>query len=94
MLVATILTFDASRKKTRAGASQQPACEHKQVTASTVSRSVRCTFCGIELDPFDVLLDMLKAYVPADTGREELRLQKEVEKRSADKNSSDPTSTY
>ena len=95
MPVAKILTFDTSRTRKYPGrTSQKPVCEHKQVTASTVYRTVRCTFCGVELDPFDVLLDMLKACVPADKGLEEQRLRREMKKRSAARNGDDPSSAF
>ena len=58
-------------------------CEHKRVIAYTAFRTVRCALCGAHLDPFDVLVDMLKGYVePGANNLEEKRLDKEVEKRS------------
>jgi len=65
---------------------KKTSCPHKHVVAYTVYRTVRCTVCGAELDPFDVLVDMLKAYVPPDNDdREKQRLLKEVERRSGKK---------
>jgi len=51
------------------------------VIAYTINRTVCCAACGIELDPFDVLVDILKAYIPDDDG-EEVRLQKEIRLRA------------
>ena len=56
---------------------------HKHVIAFTVYRTVRCAACGIELDPFDVLVDILKAQIP-DRENEEKRFLKEVEKRDGE----------
>lgn len=83
--MARIIKFDASRTKPKAK-ERSPAseCGHKQVIAYTVFRTVRCAFCGAELDPFDVLVDMLKAYVPENDDSEEKRFRREVEKRSED----------
>lgn len=39
-------------------------CDHKNVIAYTVFRTASCARCGALLDPFDVLVDMLKGAVP------------------------------
>ena len=82
--LARIIQFDATKKKPKAeGKDTQGKCDHKDVIAYTVFRKVHCAICGVELDPFDVLVDMLKAYVP-DIDLEEKRLQNETEKRDRD----------
>lgn len=84
--MAKIIKFDVSRTRPKvSGRKQAEGCEHKQVIAYTVFRTVHCAFCGTELDPFDVLVDMLKAHVPDNDDSEEKRLQKEVESRGEDK---------
>ena len=79
-----ILQFDASQKipqTTDRGTRYD--CDHKEVIAYTLYRTVRCNICGTELDPFDVLVDMLKGYVPqGENDLEEKRLLKEVERRN------------
>lgn len=65
-------------------------CDHKHVIAYTVFRTVRCSTCGTLLDPFDVLVDMLKGYVPSGPNDlEEKRLYEEVERRKGEKRSED-----
>jgi hypothetical protein len=51
------------------------------VTAYTIHRTVRCAICGAELDPFDVLVDMMKSQVPGTEDAEEKRLREEIRKR-------------
>ena len=47
---------------------------------------MRYFICGTLLDPFDVLVDMLKGYVPPDKNDlEEKQLNKEVERRNREK---------
>ena len=61
-------------------------CDHKHVIAYTVFRTVHCASCGVILDPFDVLVDMLKGYVPPDAeNSEEKLLDKEIKKRRNEK---------
>ena len=86
-LVAKIIKSDSTRKRpTTVSPEKTMGCDHKQVIAYTVYRTVHCSICGAELDPFDVLVDMLKAYVPSDTNDlEEKRLHREMEKRSEKK---------
>lgn len=81
--MGTILQFDASRKIPQPNdAEKNKGCNHKQVIAYTVFRTVRCSTCGVELDPFDVLVDMLKSHIqPATDMLEEEKLFREVEKR-------------
>ena len=81
--MATIIQLDPSRKKPeQKDLGEKEGCDHKHVTAYTVFRTVRCSTCGTLLDPFDVLVDMIKGYVPPDDDREEKRLAKEVKKRN------------
>ena len=93
--MAKIIKLDPTRKKPkRVSPERSPGCDHKQVIAYTVFRTVRCSICGILLDPFDVLVDMLKGYIPSSADDlEEKRLRKEVKKRSREKlNKDKPTS--
>jgi len=85
--LAKIIKFDSSRKRPEALRKEKiPDCDHKQVIAYTFYRVVRCAVCGAELDAFDVLVDMLKSYIPpAAQDREEKRLAGELEKRSRKK---------
>lgn len=84
--MAKIIKFDSSRKLPESKRSAKRSdCDHKQVIAYTVYRTVRCSICGMELDPFDVLVDMLKAYVPEEANLEEKKLLREVEKRTGQK---------
>jgi hypothetical protein len=54
------------------------------VTAYTVYRTVRCSICGALLDPFDVLVEMLKSHVSPNGGTdEERRFQEEASRRSS-----------
>lgn len=78
-----IVQLDTSRKKHKViRAEKSFTCDHKQVIAYTYYRTVRCSICGMELDPFDVLVDMLKAYVqPEGMDIEEKKILREIEKR-------------
>jgi hypothetical protein len=90
--LAKIIRFDVTGRKPRPGR-KKPECAHKQVIVYTVYRTVRCAFCGAELDPFDVLVDVFKAYVPPDNGdREEKRLLREIARRSGNKSTGDKPS--
>ncbi|MDW7773539.1 MAG: hypothetical protein SCH71_11695 [Desulfobulbaceae bacterium] len=82
--MAEIIKLDPCRTGPKSGARKpgEKKCRHRLVTAYTVFRTVRCDLCGAELDPFDVLVDMLKAYIPDDPDDSEARrLQMEIEKR-------------
>ena len=85
--MAKIIKLNPTRKKPeKVDSIHVKGCDHKHVIAYTVFRTVRCTSCGTLLDPFDVLVDMLKGYVPPDPGnKEEKRLEEEVQKRIEDK---------
>jgi hypothetical protein len=90
--LAKIIRFDVTGRKPRPGR-KKPECAHKQVIVYTVYRTVRCAFCGAELDPFDVLVDVFKAYVPPDNvDREEKRLLREIARRSGNKSTGDKPS--
>ena len=82
-----IIKFDPTRKKPKSTSPEKSVgCAHKQVIAYTVYRTVHCAACGAQLDPFDILVDMLKSYVPPDKNDlEEKQLNKEVERRSRNK---------
>ena len=81
--MAKIIRLDTSRKKPSEKANQTPAgCEHKNVVVYERYRTVRCALCRSLLDPFDVLLDMVKGYIPPEReNREEARLAREEAKR-------------
>ena len=81
-VVAKIIKLDTSKKKTEPAVPETGGCEHKNVRVSEAYRTVHCVYCGALLDPFDVLVDMVKGYIPPDrTNHEEMRLLKEVAKR-------------
>ena len=82
-----IIKFDPTRKKTKPISPEKSrSCDHKEVIAYTFYRTVYCTVCGAQLNPFDVLVDMLKGYVPPDKNDlEEKQLNKEVERRNKEK---------
>ena len=85
--MAKIFNFDSTGKKPVTLAPEKTfVCCHREVIAYTVYRRVHCAICGIELDPFEVLVDMLKAHVPSAGrrhGKEEF--DREVQKRWPDK---------
>ena len=75
--MADIIRMDKSRRRIeerrrieKRGRREDYACEHKNVTVYAEYRSVRCSFCGASLDPFDVLLDMVRGYIPAESPRD------------------------
>lgn len=79
--MAKIIKFDTTLKKPETVDNpRHRSCDHKHVIAFTVYRTVRCAACGIELDPFDVLVDILKTRIQ-ESDSEEQRLLKEVNKR-------------
>ncbi len=80
--MAKIINFDSTRKRPKTvSPGKTLGCDHKQVIAYTAFRTVRCSICGMELDPFDVLVDMLKAYVLPDANDlEEKQLHREMKK--------------
>ena len=92
--MAKIIQFDPTKKKPKTVSPEKSLdCEHKRVIAYTAFRTVRCAICGAQLDPFDVLVDMLKSYVePGANNLEEKRLAREVEKRSRKKRKEDEPS--
>lgn len=70
--MADIIRLDNSRKRiaARKEKEKKSACEHKNVTVYAEYRTVKCSFCGVSLDPFDVLLDMVRGYIPAESPRD------------------------
>jgi hypothetical protein len=83
--MAKIIRFDPSRRKSDI---VEPAtsCDHKNVVAFTASRTVQCAVCGASLDPFDVMLELLKGYVPPIDNNRELKLfTREMERRRQEK---------
>lgn len=83
--MAKIIRFDTSRRLSDKTA-PAPSCDHKNVVAFTASRSVQCAICGAKLDPFDVMLELLKGYQPPIDNNRELRLfSRETERRRQEK---------
>lgn len=71
-----------SRRRQHDKAASATCCDHKNVVASTASRTVQCAICGAGLDPFDVMLELLKGYMPPIDNNRELRLfTRELERR-------------
>jgi hypothetical protein len=80
--MAKIIKLEPFQKLPAQHSVPQIPCEHKNVIAYRVSRTVRCVFCGALLDPFDILVDMIQGYVPAGGGnKEQQRFEKEVWRR-------------
>ena len=85
-VMAKIIKLDFSRKPPKRHSVPETFCEHKNVIAYTVYRTVRCAFCGTALDPFDVLVDLIQGYVPAGTeNNEQHRFEREVSRRKEEK---------
>jgi len=61
--MAKIIKFDPSRRQ-KEEAAPANSCDHKNVVACATSRTVQCAICGTELDTFDVLLELIKGYIP------------------------------
>ncbi len=88
--MAEIIKLDTSRKPAAPAKKSQPSCAHKSVTVYAAYRTVRCSYCGALLDPFVVLLDMVKGYLRPPPGKnEEKRFLKEVKRRTAEKETTD-----
>ena len=76
-----IIRFDPSRRQ-KEGAVSVTSCDHKNVVAYTASRTVHCAVCGAELDPFDVMIELLKGSTPPGDSNRELKLySRELERR-------------
>lgn len=85
--MAKIIRLDTSSRKPAPPTADPKKCQHRQATAYTAYRTVHCSFCGVQLDPFDVLVDMLKNYVPPNGGAdEEQRFREEVSRRKPPEN--------
>jgi len=83
--MAKIITFDPSRRQLEE-AEPATSCDHKNVVAFTASRTVQCVICGATLDPFDVMLELLKGYMPPIDNNRELKLfTREMDRRRQDK---------
>lgn len=79
--MAKIIRFDPSRRQ-QDGAVTATSCDHKNVVAFTASRTVKCATCGTELDPFDVMIELLKGSKPPGDKHRELKLYlRELERR-------------
>lgn len=83
--MAKIISIDHRRRQyDKVGPAS--CCDHKNVVAFTASRTVQCAICGTPLDPFDVMLELLKGYVPPiDTNRELKLFTRELERRRQEK---------
>ena len=83
--MAKIISFEHSRKQHEEGVPIS-SCDHKDVVAFTGSRTVHCATCGAELDPYDVMVELLKCYIPPSDNNRELKLfSREVEQRCHEK---------
>lgn len=83
--MAKMLRYDPSRRRHEEPQSSF-TCDHKNVVAFTASRTVQCATCGAGLDPFDVMLELLKGYMPPiDNNRELKLLTRELERRRLEK---------
>jgi hypothetical protein len=84
--MAKIIKLDDSRRPAPKQTERGKVCEHKEVVAYTAYRTVHCAICGTELDPFAVLVDLLKGYVPPGSGDRELRqFDREADRRQPEK---------
>lgn len=83
--MAKIIRFEPSRRQSdEAGPAAR--CDHKNVVAFTASRTVQCAICGAKLDPFDVMLELLKGFIPPIDNNRELKLfTREMERRRREK---------
>lgn len=83
--MAKIIRFDPRRRQ-RDENEPTAFCDHKNVVACTASRTVQCAVCGTSLDPFDVMLELLKGYIPPIDNNRELKLfTREMERRRQEK---------
>jgi len=83
--MAKIIEFDPSRRQP-GGAMPATSCDHKNVVAFTASQTVQCAVCGAELNPFDVMIELLKGYTPPGDNNRELKLySRELERRHQEK---------
>lgn len=80
--MAKIISLATSRRKVKRNDEAPIPCDHKSVTAYRQYRDVRCSCCGEQLDPFDVLVDMIQSAIPpGEDSLEENRFCREVLKR-------------
>jgi len=79
--MAKIIRFDPSWRQ-HEETEPTTSCDHKNVVAFTDMRTVHCATCGADLDPFDVMLELLKGYMPPIDNNRELKLfTREMERR-------------
>lgn len=84
--MAKIISFDPRRRQHPEAPAPASVCDHKDVVAFTDSRTVHCATCGATLDPFDVMLELLKSSMPPSDNNRELRLfTRELERRRQQK---------
>jgi len=81
--LAQIIQLDPSLRSYHVrNADVAESCPHKSVTVYTAYRVVCCSLCSAVLDPFDVLVDMVKRSVPPEpNNQKEQRLEREEEER-------------
>lgn len=83
--MAKIIKFDPNRRQ-QGEAVSATSCDHKSVVALTATRVVQCSTCGANLDPFDVMIDLLKGSKPPGDNNRELKLySRELERRHQEK---------
>lgn len=83
--MAKIIKFEPNRRQ-HEEAQAANSCDHKNVVAFTASRTVHCAVCNADLDPFEVMLELLKGYVPPiDNNRELKMFTREMDRRRQDK---------
>lgn len=67
---AKIIDLGAAKQKRQRQESRQH-CAHKDVVVYRDSRRVYCAVCGVELDPFDVLVSVVEAQPPGPYDQDE-----------------------
>ena len=83
--MAKIIMFEPFRKK-HEEAAPSTSCDHKDVVAYTATRTVHCATCDAILDPYDVMLELLKgATPPVDSNRELKLFSREMARRASRK---------
>ena len=85
--MAEILRFDPGRRRKKKDTAEN-SCAHKEVVAFTATRTVECAACGTKLDPFYVMVELLKGSKPPGDNKRELKLYtRELERRHLGKGS-------
>ena len=79
-----IIRLDEVRKRSSSPGPVVEKCQHKEVIVYSRTRVVCCSFCGTELDPFDVLVDLVQTSPGSDKGKEMKKYIREVKRREKD----------